>query len=94
MARNEMIIDTVRDGVVIRDNLQPFYRAEVNNVHIVVDEPTNSQTGNRKISVYIKPKKTRQLKFITDTRKDETRRSVPLFLVGTNVVYSVSTNEL
>ena len=71
MVRNHMLIDTVRDGVVIRDYIQPFYRSEEHNVHIVIDEPKNSQIGDRKVSVYIKPKK-RSLKCVTDARKKET----------------------
>ena len=75
-----MLIDTVRDGVVIGDYIQPFYRPEQQNVHIVIDEPKNSQIGDRKVSVYIKPRK-KSLKCVTDSRKKETDRHIPLFSV-------------
>ena len=92
MVRNSMVIDTIRDGVVIGDYIQPFYRSEENNVYITIDEPKNSQTGDRKVSVYIKPKN-RTLKCVTDARKRETNRNIPLFSVEMRKVYSVITEK-
>ena len=93
MVRNHMLIDTVRDGVVIGDYIQPFYRAEDHNVHIVIDEPKNPQIGDRKVSVYIKPRK-KSLKCVTDARKKETDRHIPLFSVETRKVCSISNSEV